>query len=168
MSNNTTNTTKSAAVAAAAAVGADIHDKFPALPISIGTRRASRSDGFPPEPSGVGGLPSPPASMPAQRPLLRIERNLQYSDSAVDDQESGSAEDNETSHKTLVRRGSDSQPLAKEGRRFNRPEIHCQHCGKGYKHSSCLTKHLFVPLSSSSPSPYPSAGTAFPRPVTCF
>lgn len=147
MSSNTTNAVVAAAVAA---IGGDIHDKVPALPISIGNRRTSRSGGLRPEASGFGGLPSPPASMPAQK-LLNMERNLEQSDSAVDDQESGSAEDNETSDKALLRRGSDGQPLAKEGRKFNRPEIHCQHCGKGYKHSSCLTKHLFVPLSSSIP-----------------
>lgn len=165
MSNNTAN----AAVAAAVAAIGDIHDKVPALPISIGTRRTSRSGGLGSEASGLGGLPSPPASMPAHK-LLNMERNLEQSDSAVDDQEIASNEENESSDKARLRRGSDGQPLAKEGRRFNRPEIHCQHCGKGYKHSSCLTKHLFVPLSSSiliPPMTFPLAGVVPPGPITC-
>lgn len=165
VSNNTAN---AAVVAAVAAIG-DIHDKVPALPISIGNRRTSRSGGLRPEASGLGGLPSPPASMPAQK-LLNMERNLEPSDSAVDDQEAASTEENESSDKVLLRRGSDGQPLAKEGRKFNRPEIHCQHCGKGYKHSSCLTKHLFVPLSSSfltPPSTISPAGAVSLGPMTC-
>lgn len=166
MSNNSAN---AAVVAAVAAIG-DIHDKVPALPISISNRRTSRSGGLRPEPSGLGGLPSPPASMPAQK-LLNMERNLDASESAVDDQEAASNEESETSDKALLRRGSDGQPLAKEGRRFNRPEIHCQHCGKGYKHSSCLTKHLFVPLSSSFvplPITIPQASAASFAPLTCY
>lgn len=158
-----------AVVAAVAAIG-DIHDKVSALPISICNRRASRSGGLRPEASGLGGLPSPPASMPAQK-LLNMERHLEQSDSAVDDQENASPEESETSDKARLRRGSDGQPLVKEGRKFNRPEIHCQHCGKGYKHSSCLTKHLFVPLSSSfliSPTTFPLVGSASPGPMTCY
>ncbi|KAG7152908.1 hypothetical protein HYQ46_003794 [Verticillium longisporum] len=56
--------------------------------------------------------------------------------------------------KASVRRASDGQPLIKERRKSNRPlikeqrksnrvELRCEKCGKGYKHSSCLTKHLW-------------------------
>ncbi|KAK7735919.1 hypothetical protein SLS53_007297 [Cytospora paraplurivora] len=112
----------------------DMNDKVPALPINIGGRRMSKS--------GAGGLPSPPASMPAHR-FLNMEGQQEHQDSAIDDQENTSPEEGDSFQKGRVRRASDGQPHAKEGRRFNRPELRCEHCGKGYKHSSCLTKHLW-------------------------
>lgn len=139
------------AVAAAAGLIGDVNDKVPALPIAIGNRRASKSGGLRPELAGLHGLhglPSPPASMPAHK-FLGMDGKQEPSESAVDDQENMSPEDAEAAQQARARRASDGQPI-KEGRKFNRPEIHCQHCGKGYKHSSCLTKHLFVPLSSPS------------------
>lgn len=127
-------------------------DKVPALPMVIGDRRTSRSGGQRPTFGGLNTLPSPPASMPAHahKFLGMEEGNQDSSDNAVDDQENISPEEAESSQQAArVRRASDGQPLVKEGRKFNRPEIHCDKCGKGYKHSSCLNKHMFVPLSSS-------------------
>jgi len=63
-------------------------------------------------------------------------------DSAIDDELNDMSGD-EGGDKTRVRRASDGQPLLKEGRKSNRPELRCEQCGKGYKHSSCLTKHLW-------------------------
>ena len=49
------------------------------------------------------------------------------------------------------RRASDGGHLTKtDGKRVSGAELRCEKCGKGYKHSSCLTKHLFVPSSSPS------------------
>lgn len=55
--------------------------------------------------------------------------------------------------KSRARRASEGSRLAKgEGKRTSGSELRCEKCGKGYKHSSCLTKHLSVapclPLSS--------------------
>ncbi|KAK2605210.1 hypothetical protein N8I77_008065 [Diaporthe amygdali] len=122
-----------AAAAAAAAIG-DMNTKVPSLPINIGARRMSKS--------GTGGLASPPASMPAHK-FLNMEVKPEHQDSAIDDQETASPEEGDALQNDRVRRASDGQPQAKEGRRFNRPELRCEHCGKGYKHSSCLTKHLW-------------------------
>lgn len=63
------------------------------------------------------------------------------SSSALDDgevlNENGSA-----SSKLKNRRGSEGSHLTKaEGKRAS-GELRCEKCGKGYKHSSCLTKHL--------------------------
>jgi hypothetical protein len=33
----------------------------------------------------------------------------------------------------------------KDGKKVNGNDLKCDKCGKGYKHSSCLSKHLFVP-----------------------
>lgn len=47
-----------------------------------------------------------------------------------------------------VRRASEGARQAKgEGKRTSGSELRCEKCGKGYKHSSCLTKHLSVPRS---------------------
>lgn len=37
--------------------------------------------------------------------------------------------------------------LKGEGKRTSGSDLRCEKCGKGYKHSSCLTKHLSVTLS---------------------
>lgn len=51
--------------------------------------------------------------------------------------------------KARVRRASEGAHHGKsEGRRAS-GELKCEQCGKGYKHSSCLTKHLSVPPSPS-------------------
>ena len=48
--------------------------------------------------------------------------------------------------KSRNRRASEGSYLAKgEGKRVT-SELHCDTCGKSYKHSSCLTKHLYVSL----------------------
>ena len=50
-----------------------------------------------------------------------------------------------TSSKARNRRASEGAPHSKsEGKRAS-GELRCEKCGKGYKHSSCLTKHLSVP-----------------------
>ena len=47
-------------------------------------------------------------------------------------------------NKVRNRRASDGGYLSKnEGKRVS-GELKCDTCGKGYKHSSCLTKHLLV------------------------
>lgn len=146
VSNNGANMAAVAAVVAG--IAGDANDKVPALPIAIGgNRRPSKSGGLRPELVGSNGLPSPPASMPAHK-YMGIEARREQSDSAVDDQENAMAEEaEEADQQDRTRRASDGQPLKEGGRKFNRPEINCHQCGKGYKHSSCLTKHLFVPLS---------------------
>lgn len=57
--------------------------------------------------------------------------------------------------KSRVRRASEGARQAKgEGKRTSGSELRCEKCGKGYKHSSCLTKHLSVPLRCSLPATY--------------
>ncbi|KAH7135078.1 hypothetical protein B0J11DRAFT_151926 [Dendryphion nanum] len=47
--------------------------------------------------------------------------------------------------KSRIRRASEGSRLSKggEGKRTSSSELRCEKCGKGYKHSSCLTKHLW-------------------------
>lgn len=51
--------------------------------------------------------------------------------------------------KSRIRRASEGSRKA-EGKRTSGSELKCEKCGKGYKHSSCLTKHLSVSLSRPS------------------
>ncbi|KAF2637268.1 hypothetical protein P280DRAFT_113694 [Massarina eburnea CBS 473.64] len=46
--------------------------------------------------------------------------------------------------KSRIRRASEGSRLGKpEAKRTSGSELRCEKCGKGYKHSSCLTKHLW-------------------------
>ena len=46
------------------------------------------------------------------------------------------------------RRASEGAYLSKSDGKRSSGELRCDKCGKGYKHSSCLTKHLLVNLVS--------------------
>lgn len=53
--------------------------------------------------------------------------------------------------KSRARRASEGSRLIKgDGKRTSGSELRCEKCGKGYKHSSCLTKHLSVALTLPS------------------
>lgn len=59
-------------------------------------------------------------------------------------------EDTPTSSKNLKsrnRRASEGSHLIKGEGKKSASDLRCDTCGKGYKHSSCLTKHLYVLLS---------------------
>lgn len=46
-------------------------------------------------------------------------------------------------NKSRTRRASEGNKLGKlERSKSNAGELRCDKCGKGYKHGSCLTKHL--------------------------
>ncbi len=91
-------------------------------------------------------LPSPPASLPTSRFVTADGSAIEDDPNDMSDGEvdpAGLADANAIAFEIArVRRASDGQPLAKEGRRVSRMELRCKKCGKGYKHSSCLTKHL--------------------------
>ena len=67
--------------------------------------------------------------------------------------------------KGRARRASEGSHLTKgEGKRSS-GELRCEKCGKGYKHSSCLTKHLSV---SSGPSVYKLLASLPPTTIYIF
>ena len=91
----------------------------------------------------VGSLPSPPASLPTHKLADGIKQEL--NGSAIDDDSNDmSGDDDDKLQKARIRRASDGQPLTKDGKKSSRIEVRCEKCGKSYKHSSCLTKHLLV------------------------
>jgi hypothetical protein len=61
-------------------------------------------------------------------------------------------EQDKASAKSRNRRASEGSRLSKGDGKRSGSDLRCEKCGKGYKHSSCLTKHLLVPLSQTRPS----------------
>jgi hypothetical protein len=148
-------TNTAANVAAVAAAFRDISvDGVAPLPIGgpAGSRRNTSSKSAAARAAIVDSLLSPPASLPAGR--SHLDKREMHESAIDDDPQDGSADEDAAGKllKARARRASDGQPLTKERRKSNRAELRCDKCGKGYKHSSCLTKHLFVvPLFPLSP-----------------
>jgi hypothetical protein len=115
-----------------------------ALPIAVSSRRNTSSKSAAARAAIVGSLPSPPASLPSHRFHLDTKRDIHESAIEDDPNDMSADEPEDENQKARIRRASDGQPLMKEGKRSSRIELKCEKCGKGYKHSSCLTKHLFV------------------------
>ncbi|KAI1188681.1 hypothetical protein F5B17DRAFT_255158 [Nemania serpens] len=137
-------TNPAANAAAVVAALQEAGDKMTALPIAVNPRRGTSSK--PPAAARaavVGSLPSPPASLPTHRFTMHPKPEGQESAIEDDSNDLSADEGDDGLQKARVRRASDGQPLTKEGRRINRVELRCDKCGKGYKHSSCLTKHLW-------------------------
>lgn len=130
-------------------------ERSAAVPISNG-RRHTMSKSAAARAAIVDRLPSPPASLPNNKSIPEAKRGL--TGSAIDDDTNDGSADEATLkvQKARTRRASDGQSLAKDGKKSNRVEVRCEKCGKGYKHSSCLTKHLFVPLLPVAWCPIPS------------
>ncbi|KAI2630804.1 hypothetical protein GGR54DRAFT_171234 [Hypoxylon sp. NC1633] len=136
-------TNTAANVAAVAAALGEAGDKVGPLPIAVNSRRGTMSKSGAARSAIVGSLPSPPASLPTHR--FSMNMTSEGPENAIDDDSNDMSADegDEGPQKARIRRASDGQPLTKEGRKSNRIELRCDKCGKGYKHSSCLTKHLW-------------------------
>lgn len=97
--------------------------------------------------------PSPPSSFPHNHPsvpnALQYGRGGAAGGSAVIDGPSLSSLSEKMAAKGRIRRASESSTLAKK--KAGNGELKCDTCGKGYKHSSCLTKHLSVSPSYKPP-----------------
>ncbi|KAI1330397.1 hypothetical protein F5Y16DRAFT_415184 [Xylariaceae sp. FL0255] len=134
-----------AAVAAALQQGHEAADKVTALPIAMNPRRATISKTSAARSALAASLPSPPASLPGHRFVMHHAK-MEGQESAIDDDSndmSADEGDEDGVEKARIRRASDGQPLTKDGKKGGRIELRCDKCGKGYKHSSCLTKHLW-------------------------
>ncbi|KAI0481106.1 hypothetical protein GGR56DRAFT_304981 [Xylariaceae sp. FL0804] len=134
-------TNNAANVAAVAAALHEAGDKVAALPIAVGSRRGTVSKAAAGPSAVTGSLPSPPASLPTHKFSMSLKAEPQ--ESAIDDDLNDMSGDEGKGGpaKARVRRASDGQPLTKDGKKSSRVELKCEQCGKGYKHSSCLTKH---------------------------
>lgn len=93
---------------------------------------------------------TPPSSLPSHRHSIAAKHTAIRDENAIEDEEIDDFEENEDSFdKIRQRRASEGQSVKGEGRK-SKDDLRCTKCGKGYKHSSCLTKHLFVPTFLST------------------
>lgn len=131
-------------VAVIAAALNDMDDKgsAPSKRGSLNLKTAASSRGV--ESSRYGG------SSGDRYPLGGLASNNENANEEAMDDEGSVIEDDflpsenvSTGSKARARRASEGSYLTKgEGKRSS-GELRCEKCGKGYKHSSCLTKHLW-------------------------
>lgn len=134
------NTNVAALAAAARDVSGDTSFSMPAQ------RRGTLSRSF-----GKSSLHTPPSSLPFSRPTIATKHSLGKHDNAIEDDEIENYEEDEIVgpfDKARQRRASEGQSAKGIGKKA-KDDLRCTKCGKGYKHSSCLTKHLFVPTFPS-------------------
>ncbi|KFY31191.1 hypothetical protein V493_01319 [Pseudogymnoascus sp. VKM F-4281 (FW-2241)] len=95
--------------------------------------------------SKFAGLATPPSSLPGHRlSLMAGRKGGERDESAIDDEHNDEMDEEggESFNKARMRRASEGQSSVKsDGGKKN--DLRCDKCGKGYKHSSCLTKHLW-------------------------
>ncbi|KAI9645782.1 hypothetical protein NHQ30_005215 [Ciborinia camelliae] len=138
-------------VAALVAAARETGDNCLAMPIS--TRRATMSKNAS-RPAPMYRLPSPPSSLPTHK--IRSHSTMtspDHGESAIDDDnndEEMEDDEDEDSTKNRTRRASEGSQLLKDGKKANANDLKCEKCGKGYKHSSCLTKHRWEHTSEWS------------------
>lgn len=93
------------------------------------------------------GNPSPPASLPNHKIRLISGGKMDRGESAIEDDpidEDVDDEEDSAFKQARMRRASEGHHLTKDGKKAAGGDLKCDKCGKGYKHSSCLTKHLHV------------------------
>lgn len=147
MSSNTANN-----VAAMVAAVREAGDTSVGMPIN--NRRNTMSRNASARSGALGSLPSPPASLPSHRMRMTSTGKLDRGESAIEDEhidDDDMEDDDETGFKQArLRRASEGQHLMKDGKKSASGDLKCDKCGKGYKHSSCLSKHLCVPTVLSA------------------
>lgn len=134
-------------VAAMVAAVREAGETTTGMPITA--RRNTMSKNASARAAALGSLPSPPASLPSHRIRMTASGKSDRGESAIDDDQNDDMDEDEEDFKqSHLRRASEGQHLMKDGKKSSGSsanDLKCEKCGKGYKHSSCLTKHLFVP-----------------------
>lgn len=135
-------------VAAMVAAVREAGDNSVGMPIT--SRRSTMSKSASARSAVMGSLPSPPASLLSHRIRVTSSGKSDRGESAIDDErdEDMEEEDENDFNSSRMRRASEGQHLMKDGKKASGGDLKCEKCGKGYKHSSCLSKHLFVALLS--------------------
>ncbi|KAF4310613.1 Zinc finger C2H2-type protein [Botryosphaeria dothidea] len=108
-------------------------------------RRTTKSNYAPRGPPGLSGHPSMPSSLPNNGSNFAGPSSFGKGSVVTDGPPLASIPDTEKGNsKSRTRRASEGSRVTKEGgKRASGSELRCEKCGKGYKHSSCLTKHLW-------------------------
>jgi hypothetical protein len=98
--------------------------------------------------TGFGSKSPFPASLPNGSGFGQVAYDAKYGSAIADGPSLEALPEMETVNtKARSRRASDGSQLRKgDSKRDKGGELKCETCGKGYKHSSCLTKHLLVSL----------------------
>lgn len=98
--------------------------------------------------SGFGSKSPFPASLPNGSGFGQAVYDTKYGSAIADGPSLEALPEMEiVNTKARSRRASDGSQLRKgDSKRDKGGELKCETCGKGYKHSSCLTKHLLVSL----------------------
>ncbi len=110
----------------------------------------SKTSQYGTSPSPSGSLPNGAASF-GQSGFASVPKE---GTAVVDGPPLATMSESKANAKARIRRASEGSRLSKgEGKRMSAGELRCDKCGKGYKHSSCLTKHLSVPSGRARPLP---------------
>ena len=139
---------QSTAANAAAAVAAALREQGDASAVPANTHRRSMGSKKALESASMGGASHAGAYFPRSG---ATNGNTMDHDLARESIEDDAVDEEVPAHKGLGpkqrnRRASEGAYLVKgEGKRVS-SELRCDTCGKSYKHSSCLTKHLYVSL----------------------
>lgn len=146
------------AVNSAAAVAAALQEDVPGIPKrrSLNAKNAGSSRGF----ESSKHIGSNHDRYQLGETFVSDANTVVDNDTAVVD-DFLSPETAGSASKAKTRRASEGAYLSKgEGKRSS-GELRCEKCGKGYKHSSCLTKHLSV---YSGPFVFQLLARLLPRP----
>ncbi|KAB8232923.1 putative C2H2 finger domain protein [Aspergillus alliaceus] len=141
-------TTAAAANAAAVAVAASMKDSVgesAGVPMSShrrGSRKGLESSSVG-APSGFGSYFSRSMNSPSHEPPVARKTSPNHSSDASSTTLTAVDENKSANNKNRNRRASEGSHLVKgEGKR-SMTELRCDRCGKGYKHGSCLSKHMW-------------------------
>jgi hypothetical protein len=115
-----------------------------ASPFEPGSYSGRKSSGG--SKSALGHKGTFPASLPTAHSFGQVGYDVKYGSAVADGPPLESLPEVEKGNsKARIRRASEGSQLRKgDGKRASGGELRCETCGKGYKHSSCLTKHLSV------------------------
>ena len=109
---------------------------------SMGSRKAHDATSL--VPASAMGAHFPPTAAYRTTPGHAVDRHLAHdsiADQAIDD---ALPAEKGMGAKSRNRRASEGSYLVKSEAKRASADLRCDTCGKSYKHSSCLTKHLYV------------------------
>ncbi|KAL2819343.1 hypothetical protein BDW59DRAFT_151470 [Aspergillus cavernicola] len=143
--------TTTAAANAAAAVAASLKESPDSLGIAMPAHRRGSRKGLESSSLGATSALSPYLSRsmnsPSRDSLIarkaspsQPKDNSSMAQTAVDGSVSASKP---ISTKNRDRRASEGSHLVQGDGKGSRPDLRCDRCGKGYKHGSCLSKHMW-------------------------
>ncbi|PYI18294.1 hypothetical protein BO99DRAFT_413574 [Aspergillus violaceofuscus CBS 115571] len=151
-------TTAAAANAAAAAVAASLKESGDSMGIPMPAHRRGSRKGWESSsvgaPSGFGSYLSRSMNSPSQEPPVARKTSPSQTtpvvppatiseNAAPDSSDPSDPAAKPVTTKNRNRRASEGAHLVKPEGKRSMAELRCERCGKGYKHGSCLSKHMW-------------------------